>query len=126
MVRSTGTWCVDTGATDHVCNSLQGFQKTRQLSDGKIYLHMGSVMKVAAVAVRDLHLSFGRDRILILRNCLFVPSIRRNLVSVSTWVKNGYSVYFNKRVVIKENKCFICSGQLVDGLYIINHVSPTL
>ena len=25
MVCTTGTWCVDTGATNHVCNSLQGF-----------------------------------------------------------------------------------------------------
>ena len=25
---TTGTWCVDTGATNHVCNSLQGFQET--------------------------------------------------------------------------------------------------
>ena len=103
-VRSTGTWCVDTGATNHVCNSLQGFQETRQLSDGEIYLHMGNATKVAAVAVGDLHLSFGRDRILVLKNCLFVPSIRRNLVSVSSLVKNGYSVYFGNKVVIKENK----------------------
>ena len=56
----------------------------------------------------------------------FVPSIRRNLVSVSGLVKNGYSVYFNKIVVIKENKRFICSGQLVDNLYIINSISSTL
>ena len=27
-VLSTGTWGVDTGATDHVYNSLQGFQET--------------------------------------------------------------------------------------------------
>ena len=87
---------------------------------------MRNVTKVAIVAVRDLHLNFGRGGILILRNCLFVPSIKRNLVSVSSLVKNGYSVYFNKRVVIKENKRFICSGQLVDDFYIINHVSPTL
>ena len=33
---------------------------------------------------------------------------------------------FNKRVVIKENKHFIYSVQLMDGLYIINHISPTL
>ena len=70
--------------------------------------------------------SFGKDRTLILINCLFVPSVRSNLVLVSSLVKNGYSVYFNKRIVIKENKCFICSGQWVDDLYIINHVSPTL
>ena len=25
LACTTGTWCVDTGATNHVCNSLQGF-----------------------------------------------------------------------------------------------------
>ena len=28
MACTTGTWCVDIGATNHVCNSLQGFQET--------------------------------------------------------------------------------------------------
>ena len=28
MAHTIGTWCVDTGATNHVCNSLQGFQET--------------------------------------------------------------------------------------------------
>ena len=87
---------------------------------------MGNATKVAAVAMGDLHLSFGRDRILILRNCLFILSIRRDLVSVSSLVMNGYSVCFNKRVVIKENKRLIYFHQLVDDLYIINPVSPTL
>ncbi|CAA0821515.1 Unknown protein, partial [Striga hermonthica] len=50
-VVSTSTWCVDTGATDHVCNSLQGFQETRRLRDGEITVYMGNATKVAAVAV---------------------------------------------------------------------------
>ena len=37
MARTTSTWCVDTGATNHVCNSLQRFQETRRLVDGEIY-----------------------------------------------------------------------------------------
>ena len=37
-VLSTGTWCVDTGAINHIFNSLQGFYQTRQLSDGEIYI----------------------------------------------------------------------------------------
>ena len=71
---------------------------------------MGNATKVTTVAVGDLHLSFGRDGILILRDCLFVPSIIRNLVLVSSLDKNVYLVCFNKRVVIKENKRFTCSG----------------
>ena len=125
-VISTGIWCVDTEATNHVCNSLQRFQETRQLSDGEIYLLMGDATRVAAVAIGDVSLSFSRDRTLILRDCLYVPSIRRNLIYVSKLVKDSYSVYFNKFVVIKYNKRFNCSGSLVDDLYIINPISPKL
>ena len=125
-VLSTSTWCVDTGATNHVCNSLQGFQETRRLSDGEIYLHMGNATRVAAVAVGNVLLNFSSDRSLILRDCLYVPSIRRNLVSVSNLIKDGYFVYFNDSVVIKLNKRFICSGSLVDDLYIINPIIPTM
>ena len=124
-VLSTGTWYVDTGATNHVCNSLQGFQETRQLSDGEIYLHMGNATKVAVVAVGDYYLNFGRDKYLLLKDCLYVPSIRRNLISVSSLVKDGYSILFNDYVIIKLNKRFICFGTSMDNLYIINPVSPS-
>ena len=125
-VLSTGTWCVDTGATNHVCNSLQGFQETRQLSDGEIYLHMGNATKVATIIVGDYYLNFGRDRYLLLKYCLYVPSIRRNLISVSSLVKVGYSVLFHDYVIIKLNKTFIYSGTLMDNLYIINPICPSL
>ena len=125
-VLSTDTRCVDTGATNHVYNSLQGFQETRQLSDGGIYLHMGNATKVAAVVVGDYYLNFGRDRCLLLKECLYVPSIIRNLISVSSLVKDEYSVLFNDSIIIKLNKRFICSGTLMDNLYIINPVSPSL
>ena len=125
-VLSTSTWCVDTGATNHVWNSLQGFQETRQLSDGEIYLHMSNATKMVAVSVGDYDLSFGRDRYLLLKDCLYLPSNRRNLISVSSLVKDGYSVLFNDYVIIKLNKRFIYFGTLMDNLYIINLVSPSL
>ncbi|GER51125.1 retrotransposon protein [Striga asiatica] len=46
-VVSTRTWCVDNGATDHVCNFLQGFQETKRLKVGEITVYMGNVTKVA-------------------------------------------------------------------------------
>ena len=98
----------------------------RKLRDGEIYLHMGNATKVAAVAVGDYYLNFGRDKYLLLKDCLYVPSIIKNLISVSNLVDDVYSVLFNYSVVIKLNKRFICSGTLMDDLYIINHVSPSL
>ena len=80
---STSTWCIDTGVTDHVCNSLQGFQETQRLTEGEITVYMDNATKVAAVAVGNVYLSFSRNRNLVLRNCLYVPSFRKNLISVS-------------------------------------------
>ena len=87
---------------------------------------MGNATKVAVVAIGDYYLNFGRDRYFLLKDCLYVPSIRRNLISVSSLVKDGYSILFNDSVIIKLNKRFICSGTFMDNLYIINHVSPSL
>ena len=87
---------------------------------------MGNATKVAAVTVGDCYLNFGRDIYLLLNDCLYVPSIRRNLISVSSLVKDGYSVLFNDSVIIKLNKRFICSGTLMDNFYIINPISPSL
>ena len=87
---STGTWCVDTGATNHVCKSLQGFQVTRQLRDGEIHLQMGNNSQASALAVGELVLYFSRNKHLKLKNVLYVPEIRRNLVSVSCLGLDGY------------------------------------
>ena len=125
MACTIGTWCVDTGATNHVCNSLQGFQKTRRLADGEICLWMGDTTKVAAVAVGVVSLHFSGGKILVLEECLYVPSIRRNLISVSCLSCNGFSALFNKNFVsIKYGADEICLGMLVDNLYLIEPIAP--
>ena len=63
-VCTTRTWWVDTGATNHVCNSLQGFQEIRQLMDEEICLVVGDATKVALVVVRKITLHFGGDRVI--------------------------------------------------------------
>ena len=82
MAYTLGTWCVDTGATNHVCNSLQGFQKTWRLVDGEIFLLLGDTSRVVAEAVGEVSLHFGGHKVLVLKDCLYVPNIRRNLISV--------------------------------------------
>ncbi|MGI4673348.1 hypothetical protein ACR2XN_28180 [Klebsiella pneumoniae] len=98
------TWCVDTGATDHVCNYMQGFQQSRMLRDGEMYVFMGDATKVAVVAVGVITLYFGIDRILVLNNCLYVPSFRRNLISVSKLAMDGYNVCLDRSTELQENK----------------------
>ena len=70
LACTTGTWCVDIGATNYVCNSLQGFQETRRLARGKIDLLMGDTSRVAAVAVGVVTLHFEGGKFLVLDDCL--------------------------------------------------------
>ena len=77
LAYTTGTWCVDTGATNYVCNSLQGFQKTMRLAKGEIDLLMEDTSHVAAVVVGVVTLHFEGGKILVLDDCLYVPDVRR-------------------------------------------------
>ena len=58
-VVSTGTWCVDTGATNHLRNSLQGFEETKQLGEGERYVLLGDSTRLSVIAVGKftIHLS---------------------------------------------------------------------
>ena len=36
------TWVLDSGATNHICNSLYQFQETRKISEGSVKLQLGT------------------------------------------------------------------------------------
>ena len=67
-------------------------------------------------------LCFSNNK-LILSDTLYVPSLRRNLISVSSLVNKSYSITFGTEVVIKRNGAFICSGKVINGLYLL---TPTM
>jgi hypothetical protein len=48
MVGSLSTWMVDSGATNHICNSLLGFKKIRRLKKREHGLCMGNGTRVWA------------------------------------------------------------------------------
>ena len=75
---------MDLGCTNHICNSLQGFQETRKLKEGELFLTLADGSKIPVVAVGVYNLCF-KSRVLILEDCLYVPNVRRNLIS-ATWV----------------------------------------
>ena len=56
---------------------------------------------------------------MILSDVLYVPLMRRNLISVSELSNKGYSFTFGTKVVLKRNGSFICSGIKSNGLYVI-------
>ena len=74
--------------------------------------------RIPVVAVGVFNLCF-KSRVLILKGCLYVLNVRRNLISATYLGKHGYCVILKDNVVIKKGKVFIYSGNIVDGLYIL-------
>ena len=109
---------MDSSCSNHICKSLQGFQETRKLNEGEMFLTLanGSMIPVVAIGVFNLYFE---SRVLILEDCLYVPNVRRNLISATYLGKHGYYVILKDNVVIKKDKMFICSSNIVDGLYIL-------
>ena len=120
LLDSTNSWWIDFEATDHVCNSLQGFQVRRRLNDGDMYLTLASEARVSVQTMGDVTLIFYDNSFLVLKNCLYVLEFRKNFILVSSLYKLNYSFIFNnKQVFIKLNNFFICSRSLIDSLYLV-------
>ena len=126
MEESKDNWVVDSGATNHVCVSLQGFVETRSLHDRSFSLRTGDGSLVVAEAVGDVQIYFDNVRFILLKDCFYVPSFKRNLISVSCLVQDNYSVLFNKMVEIRKNNSFICSGKMDGNLYFIKPKAHSL
>ena len=120
LADSTDSWIIDSGATNYVCYSLQGFQERRRLNKNEINLRLGNGTLVSASAVGDIRVYFDSRRHLDLIDVYYVPQFKRNLISVSFFNKFGYSVTFNKVFIISKNDKIICEGTLENGLFILH------
>ena len=60
IAGASNFWCVDFDTINHICNTLQGFQKTKKLSDGEVTLHQCLEIRVVTVSVRVVELFFLR------------------------------------------------------------------
>ena len=82
----TNSWCVDSGCTNHICNTLQGFQEIKKLNEWELFLTLADGSRILVVIVGVFNLCFS-SRVLILKDCLYVPNVRRNLIS-ATYLHN--------------------------------------
>ena len=58
ITDTLNNWCIDSSATNHICNSLQRFRSTRKYSDGEVMLTLGSSATVSVIAIGVVILQF--------------------------------------------------------------------
>jgi len=100
---------------------IQGFLTTRTINPNEKFVFMGNKEKVPVEAVGTYRLILDTGYHLDLMDTFYVPSITRNLISLSKLDIVGYSFKFGNGCFSLFKRTFmIGSGTLYDGLYKLN------
>jgi len=96
-------WYPDSGATHHVTPDAANLMDAVSLSGSdQVHLGNGQGLPITSVGSMSFHSSFQPHTTLKLNNLLLVPSITKNLVSVSQFAKDN-NVFFE----FHANECFV-------------------
>ncbi|CAM8922385.1 unnamed protein product [Rhodiola kirilowii] len=111
------SWWVDSGATAHVCRDKGLFKSFATTSEGRV-LHMGDESTAPILGLGRVELEFSSGKIVVLCNVLFVPNIRKNIVSGTVLNKQGYrQVYEADNYVLSKGGIFVGKGYLCNGMF---------
>ena len=86
------TWCIDSGSTIHVSNTLQGMQNLRKPVGSEQCIYSGSKMSSRVEAISTYSLVLSSGFILELEKTFYVPSFSRNLISISRLVPLAFHI----------------------------------
>jgi hypothetical protein len=112
------TWWIDSGATVHICQTMQGLLNKRVPTESERHIIMGNKMRSRIEAVGPFKLVLKTGHILYLYNTFYVPSFSRNLLSISRLIFHGYHIFFGPSFVkFYLNNTVIGNGTLNDGLF---------
>jgi hypothetical protein len=103
---SESTCWIDSGATIYVANCLQGFHTRRTIRRGERSIRVTNDVEAEVEAIGELSLELNNRFIIHLNNVLYVPSLSRNLISVSCLDDDGYDCQFYNRqcLILFDNK----------------------
>ena len=88
---------------------------------------MGNSTTAGVLGKGKIFLKLTSGKTLALNDILYVPSLRRNLVSGSLLNKAGLKIVLESdKVIITRNNDFVGKGYLSGGLFVLNTVSPAI
>ncbi|GJS42345.1 putative RNA-directed DNA polymerase [Tanacetum coccineum] len=124
------SWWIDSGSMVHIANSLQGFRTIRRLERNQRTVKVGNGVDLNVEAIGTLSLILEGGFCLNLYGTLYVPSMTRNLISVSKLIIDDFIFTFGyNNVYISLNSCVVGNGCLEGNLFKLcldNHFSESL
>lgn len=117
---SSKNWCLDSGATSHMCNDESQFVDLIPIKNEKVKLanNESTCIKGKGTVVLCVKID-EREQIIRLNNTLFVPNLKTNLLSVSKASINGRRVIFDesKAVIRTHDDKVIAEAKRTGDLY---------
>ena len=116
-------WWLDTGATRHVCSDRNAFSKLELHEQGeKLYMGNSATSEVKGKGTIFLKMTSGKE--LKLTNVLFVPDIRKNLISGSLLCTHGFKMVIeSQKVILSKNGIFVGKGYVKDSMFKMNVIA---
>ncbi|KAL0402423.1 UNVERIFIED_CONTAM: hypothetical protein Slati_4272200 [Sesamum latifolium] len=109
-------WLIDIGANVHVYADKSLFVSYQAIT--RRIVSMGNSSTAEVLGIGSVDLKFPSGRILSLKGVHHVSTVRRNIISGSVIVREGYELAFKfNKVVIQQFGIFIGKGYLDDGLF---------
>ncbi|KAK4381705.1 hypothetical protein Sango_2941800 [Sesamum angolense] len=106
LVENKVDWILDTGASKHFCANKELFHEFHEASDGEC-VFMGNSATAGVMGKGKVLLKLTSGKILALLDVLYVPSLRRNLISGSLLNKVGLKIVLESdKVIITRNGDF--------------------
>nr|CAN76029.1 hypothetical protein VITISV_016069 [Vitis vinifera] len=102
-------WWIDTGATRHVCSDKKMFSTFEPIENGeKVFMGNSATSEIKGQGKVILKMTSGKE--LTLTNVLYVPEIRKNLVSGSLLNNHGFRL----------SGMYVGKGYMSDGMWKLN------
>ncbi|KAJ9556794.1 LOW QUALITY PROTEIN: hypothetical protein OSB04_011408 [Centaurea solstitialis] len=113
-------WWVDTGATRHVCYDKNSFHTFKEVNDDQ-KLFMGNAATAEVKGIGEVVLKMTSWKELKLKDVLFVPELRKNLVSGWLLKKVGFKLVFESdKFVLSKNGMYVGKGYAMNGMFKLN------
>ncbi|KAJ0843621.1 putative RNA-directed DNA polymerase [Helianthus annuus] len=113
-------WWIDTGATRHVCPDRSMFTTFKELAgDEKLYMGNAATADIKGEGTVILKWTSGKE--LTLSNVLYVPDLRKSLVSGWLLNKFGFRLVFESdQFVLTKRGTYVGKGYAQNGMFKLN------
>lgn len=121
IMKLRNAWCLDSGALSHMCRDQSVFEAIHENNNLTLNLATTDSTKIQGNGIVKLKVTA------VLKNTLFVPNLRSNLLSVAKVTDYEHEVTFRKNgaTIVNTKNEKIIEAKRVTNLYVIEGTSES-